>query len=76
MKPTRKHENLVLDVLQAKRDERHKRAEAIEVIVCRDYLDENADAADIALGLLETDEGFAQTDEYLARQVAMLIEQA
>lgn len=58
------------------REKRHERARRIEVIVRRDYLDDDADAADLALGLLESDEGFCQTDEYLARQVAALIEQA
>lgn len=60
--------------VEAQRQRRHDRAEAIEEIVRRDYLDDDCDAADIALGVMEEQPFW--TDEQVARHVAQLIEQA
>jgi hypothetical protein len=54
--------------------DRHERAAAVERIVRRDYLDDDADAADIALGVIEQEPFWS--DEQVAAHVAALIEQA
>ena len=54
-------------------DRRYERAKEIEEIVRRDYLDDDADAADIALGVLEEEPFW--TNEQVARRVAQLISQ-
>jgi len=63
--------------VEAQRQSRHDRAKRIEVLV-QNYLsgDEEADAADLALGLLENPEFMGWQDERIAQHVAMLIEQA
>lgn len=54
--------------------DRHARAEEIERIVRAKYLDDDADAADIALGVIEQEPHW--NNEQVARHVAALIEQA
>lgn len=52
---------------------KHDRAREIETIVRRDYLDDDCDAADIALGVIEENPDWS--DEEIARHVASLIAQ-
>lgn len=53
--------------------EKFRRACDIERIVRRDHLDDEADAADIALAFLEEDP--SMTDEQIAARVARTIQQ-
>lgn len=55
-------------------NDNRRRATKIERIVRRDYLDDDCDAADIALGVIEAEPGL--TDRQIATKVAALIEQA
>ncbi len=52
----------------------YDRAKKIEKIVCRDYCDEDTDAADLAAGEIARDG--SRTDDEIARVVAQRILQA
>lgn len=60
--------------VEAQKQRRHDRARRIEEIVCSEYLDENTDAADLALDVMQREPFW--TDEQVARHVAQLITQA
>lgn len=60
--------------VEGQRISRHERAAKIEKIVREKYLNDDCDAADIALGVLEQETFW--TDEQVARHVAALISQA
>lgn len=52
---------------------KHRRANRVDEIVRSEYFDDDMDARDIALGVLEEHPDW--TDEQVARHVAQLIEQ-